>query len=204
MASTSKILTLGSMQEQSDYVSTWYRLVSVCAQELSHGAFIWKQSLEKNIQDQILAHARGTGYVINVNFVSNVSLPCLYLRVIRCLITGRQYIRSIGEVYRAVEVLGCSAKLYKPWVLLCSANAQEMFTLLSECSALWLSSGLEEALLSISDPLDVEYNGTSLELLKSIKHICDLDTLALYNNVFSSQEPTCQLSRLTAGAVRGA
>lgn len=47
------------MEEQSNYVSTWSKIVSVCAQELKHGASIWKQSLQKNVRSQILSEPKG-------------------------------------------------------------------------------------------------------------------------------------------------
>lgn len=78
-----------------------------------------------------------------------------------------------------------------------------MLALLDECSVLWSSSGLEEALQSISDLSLSEYDGTVNALLESIKHVGDLDALALYNHAFSGQEPTCQLSGLTVGTVPG-
>ena len=58
-ASTLSILKVGSAEEQSSYVSTWSKIVSLCAQELRHGAFIWKQSSQKNIQSQILSEPQG-------------------------------------------------------------------------------------------------------------------------------------------------
>ncbi|XP_031281329.1 uncharacterized protein LOC116139819, partial [Pistacia vera] len=171
-ASTSKILKLGSREEQCSYVSTWFKMVSVCAQELRHGALIWKQSLEKNVSSQLLSDPR-----------------------------GKQYILALGEIYRVVEVLGSSAKLYKPLMLLSSADPTGMFTLLSECFTLWSSSGLDEAIGSISDLTGFECNVTPKELLESIKYIHDLDVNALHNHVFSGQDPTCRLSLLAAGTM---
>ena len=55
----SKILKLGSREDQSNYVSAWFKMVSVCAQELRHGALIWKQALDQNVCSQILSHPRG-------------------------------------------------------------------------------------------------------------------------------------------------
>ncbi|KAL5783658.1 hypothetical protein ACOSP7_008687 [Xanthoceras sorbifolium] len=173
-ASTTKILKLGSREDQSNYVSTWFKMVSVCAQELRHGALIWKQSLEQNLHGQILSYPQ-----------------------------GKQYILALGEIYRLVEVLGCSVKLYKPWVLLSSADPSGLFALLSECSTLWSSSGLEEAFENISDMAGSEYSGTPKDLIESVKYIHDLDLLALHNHVFSGEEPTCRLSALTAGTVPG-
>ncbi|XVF06114.1 hypothetical protein REPUB_Repub06bG0019900 [Reevesia pubescens] len=54
-ASTLEILKLGSVKDQSTYVSTWSRILSVCALELRHGGFIWQQALQKNIRSQLLS-----------------------------------------------------------------------------------------------------------------------------------------------------
>ncbi|KAJ6397575.1 hypothetical protein OIU77_018564 [Salix suchowensis] len=118
-----KILTLVSREEQSCYISTWSEILSVCARELKHGAIIWMQSLQKDVHDQILSKPQGKNYIV-----------------------------SLGEIYRVIEVIGSSARLYKPWVLVSSTDPMGLFTLLSECSTLWSSSGLEEAMQSISDP----------------------------------------------------
>ena len=59
VASAVTILKLGSAEEQQYYVSTWSKILSVCAQELKHGALIWKQSLQKNVQSQILSEPQG-------------------------------------------------------------------------------------------------------------------------------------------------
>lgn len=173
-ASTSKILTLGSKGEQCNYVSTWFKVLSACARELRHGASIWKQSLEKNVHSQMISDPR-----------------------------GKLYILALGEIYRSVEVLGSSAKFYKPWLFLSYADPTGIFSLLRECSNLWSSSGLEEAFLSISDPIGFENNVTPKELLESVKYIQDIDVLALHNQVFSGQEPTCRLTLLPVGTVQG-
>jgi len=60
VASTIKILTLVSREEQSCYISTWSEILSVCARELKHGAIIWTQSLQKDVHDQILSKPQGT------------------------------------------------------------------------------------------------------------------------------------------------
>ncbi|KAJ8751926.1 hypothetical protein K2173_000672 [Erythroxylum novogranatense] len=169
-----KILTLLSQKDQFDYVSTWFKMLSTCAQELIHGAFIWKQSLQKNVHHQILSQP-----------------------------TGRRYILALSEVYRVVEVLGISARLYKPWILACPVDHTQVFTLLSECSTLWSSSGLEEAMNSILDMDGFESDGRIKTLLQSIKCIHDIDVHTVYNHIFSGQEPTCRLSALTLRAVPG-
>eukprot|EP00258_Populus_trichocarpa_P023456 XP_024439475.1 dentin sialophosphoprotein isoform X1 [Populus trichocarpa] len=174
VTSTIKILMLVSRKEQSSYVSTWSEILSVCARELKHGALIWTQSLQKDVHDQILSKPQGKNYIV-----------------------------ALGEIYRVVEVIGSSARLYKPWLLVSSTNPMGLLTLLSECFTIWSSSGLEEALQSISDPAGLYYNGGLTTLIESIKHIHDLDTRTLYNHVFCGQGPICQLSVLTAGIVPG-
>ena len=82
--------------------------------------------------------------------------------------TGKNYIVSLGEIYRVIEVIGSSARLYKPWVLVSSTDPMGLFNLLSECSTLWSSSGLEEALQSISDPAGADYNRGLATLIDSI------------------------------------
>lgn len=117
--------------------------------------------------------------------------------------TGKNYIVALGEIYRVIEVVGSSARLYKPWVLVSSTDPMGLFTLLSECSTLWSGSGLEEALQSISDPSGADCNRDLTTLIESIKNIHNLDTLTLYNHVFCGQGPICRLSVLAAGAVPG-
>lgn len=58
-AATLRIFKLGSREEQSSYLTTWYKIVSICSQELKHGASIWKQSVHKNVHDQILSSPQG-------------------------------------------------------------------------------------------------------------------------------------------------
>ncbi|KAG6701467.1 hypothetical protein I3842_08G166300 [Carya illinoinensis] len=172
VASTLAILKLGSVEEQEYYVSTWSSILSVCAQELKHGVSIWKQSLQKNVQSQILSEPE-----------------------------GKRYILALGEIYRVIEVLGASTKLYKPWILT-SGDATGLYGLLSECYSIWSGSGLEDALMSIRDDIGVEYDETIKVLQESIKYIHDIDVVALRNHIFSDQ-PICRLSALTASAVPG-
>ncbi|KAL5566100.1 hypothetical protein UlMin_029264 [Ulmus minor] len=172
--STLRILNLGLAKEQSNYVSSWSKIVSTCAEELRHGAFIWKQSLQKNIHEQILSEPQ-----------------------------GRQYILALGEIYRVVEVLRASTTVYKPWVLLHTADPIGFFALINECSTLWSSSGLHEGLHSISEVIESEPKEASKALLDSLKYIQNLDLLALQNHICSGQQPTCRLSMLTAGAMPG-
>ncbi|GKV08974.1 hypothetical protein SLEP1_g20541 [Rubroshorea leprosula] len=172
-ASTLKILSLGSIEEQYGYVSTWLQIVSTCTQELKHGSLIWKRSLEKNIHTQILTNPQ-----------------------------GRQYIHALGEIYRVIEIIGISAKLFKPWILFSSANSTGIFDLLRECSMLWSNTGLQDACQSMSDLAHSDSEAIKA-LLGSIMYIHNLDMNKLHNHIISGKEPTCHLSLLTAGTVPG-
>ncbi|KAE8675377.1 putative Glycoprotein membrane precursor GPI-anchored [Hibiscus syriacus] len=172
-ASTLKILKLGSVEDQSNYVATWLRILSVCELELKQGAKIWKQSLQNNIHNEILSEPQ-----------------------------GRQYILALGEIFRVVRIIGSlSVELYKPWILFSSESHTNFLALVRECFTMWSSSGLEEALQSLTDSTDLKYDVEAL--LGSIRSIHDPDAHELYKQVFSGQEPTCCLSGLTAAAVPG-
>lgn len=119
------------------------------------------------------------------------------------IITGKRFILALGEIYRVVLVLGASVRLYKPWILSSSVNLASIYTLLEECHSLWSSSGLEEAIQSISDLSGSEYYGTVDALLASIKRIRDTDAFALENHVFGQRESVCLLSGLTPELVPG-
>ncbi|KAF5952239.1 hypothetical protein HYC85_010183 [Camellia sinensis] len=138
------VLTLGSMEDQYIYVSIWFKMISVCAQELKHGSSIWKQ---------------------------------------------------------VVVVLGTSIKLYKPWILSSSVDCTSIYALFEECCTLWSSSGIEEALQGISDPIDFKYHSTVEALRESIMYIHNLDALAIGNHVFNQPVSVCRLSLLTSEAV---
>lgn len=58
-ASTLRILKLGSREERSNYLATWSKIAFVCSQELKHGASIWKQSVQKEVHDQVLSNSQG-------------------------------------------------------------------------------------------------------------------------------------------------
>ncbi|OMO99164.1 hypothetical protein COLO4_13482 [Corchorus olitorius] len=171
-ASTLKIVKLGSFEDQSDYVSTWSRILSVCVLELKHGALIWKQSFEKNKQSHLLSK-----------------------------LEGRQYILALGEIYRVVKIIEASSKLYKPWILISSEYPTNFIALVREFCTLWSSSGLEEALQTLSDATDLKYDVKAL--LGSIQSVHDLDAHELYKQVSSREELTCCLSGLSAGTVPG-
>lgn len=101
------------------------------------------------------------------------------------------------------EVIGVSARLYKPWMLVCSLDPAKLFPLLSECHAIWSDSGLEEALSSMSNQNNFEQDGIPSELLESINGIHKLDERALQSYVISGQKTTCQLSALPADLIPG-
>ncbi|WJX10461.1 hypothetical protein P8452_01182 [Trifolium repens] len=143
--STLRILKLGSGEEQSNYLTIWSKIAFVCSQELKHGAYIWKEAVKKNAHDQLL------------------SIP-----------KGVQYVHALGEIYRVAEIVRVSAKLHKPWMLSGSIDCTSLFALLDECNSLWLASGLEEALSSISNHNNLDADGISRELVQSIKYIDEL------------------------------
>lgn len=117
--------------------------------------------------------------------------------------TGKQYIVALGEIYRVILVLRASTKLYSPWILLQSSDCSSLFGLLNECSTIWSSSGLDEALRSISDKDDFKYDGHVNALLDSLTSINHLDTFSLQNHFLSGQQALCSLSLLSAAAVPG-
>ncbi|KAM0056253.1 hypothetical protein Hdeb2414_s0006g00216111 [Helianthus debilis subsp. tardiflorus] len=110
-----KILTLAPKCEPADYVSLWFKVITVCSQELNHGTWILKQSFEKNVHSAILSEKQ-----------------------------GRQFIIALGEIYRAVMIMELSIKFYRPWILLSGADIEGVSGLLEECHALWSTSRLEE------------------------------------------------------------
>ncbi|XP_004305005.1 PREDICTED: uncharacterized protein LOC101298347 [Fragaria vesca subsp. vesca] len=173
-ASILRILRLGSTEEQSRYIAVWSQMVSICTKELKHGSLIWTESLEKNVQKEIIFEPQ-----------------------------GKQYIVALGEIYRVILVLRASTKLYSPWILLQSSDCSSLFGLLNECSTIWSSSGLDEALRSISDKDDFKYDGHVNALLDSLTSINHLDTFSLQNHFLSGQQALCSLSLLSAAAVPG-
>ncbi|XP_027109507.1 uncharacterized protein [Coffea arabica] len=160
-----KILMMGSLDEQHTYVSVWSKMINICAQELQHGAQLWRESLQKNIQSQILAEPQGKTFVI-----------------------------ALGEIYRVAVLLGATAKLYKPWILSTPVESSSIYSLLDQCHSSWSASGLEEALAIISDSTPAKGHGSLASLLDSIKYLCDLDAFALQNKLFIQHESLCWLS----------
>ncbi|RDX82586.1 hypothetical protein CR513_36601, partial [Mucuna pruriens] len=84
-----------------------------------------------------------------------------------------------------------------------SIDLKSLSDLLNECYSIWLASGLEEALLSISNQNNFGPDGISRELVESIKYIHELDEHALRSYVISGEQTTCQLSALPAGFIPG-
>ncbi|XP_021742477.1 uncharacterized protein LOC110708611 isoform X2 [Chenopodium quinoa] len=163
-----KVLLLGTADDQSLYVLTWSKVINVCVQELSHGASIWKRASEKNVQHQILSDSR-----------------------------GQQFIQALGEIYKVVEILGLSAKVYKQWILLSpSSDPSQFFSVLFECGALWVNSGLERALQNLSDGIDFQCNESAKTLVTSITNIRDIDVVAVHDRVFREHKSICRLSLL--------
>ncbi|KAK7391988.1 hypothetical protein VNO78_20414 [Psophocarpus tetragonolobus] len=169
-----RILKLGSIEEQSNYLTIWSKIAVVCSQELKHGAYVWKQAVLQNVHDQILSNRKGV-----------------------------QYILALGEICRVAEIIGASARLHKPWMFSGSVDPKSLYGLLNECYSMWLASGLEEALLSIANQNNFEADDISRELVKSIKYIHELDEHALQSYAFSGEQTTCQLSTLPASFLPG-
>ncbi|KFK35606.1 hypothetical protein AALP_AA4G013000 [Arabis alpina] len=171
---TLKILNLGSPEEQSKYTSTWFVIASACAQELRHAASIWKQVIENDVQEEILSKPQ-----------------------------GKRYALSVGEIYGVVNILRASTRLYRPWILL-APTSPNVLAVLDECVKLWLSSGLEEALLNNFNRHqrhDRDYSAD--QLLESIKKIDEVDAFTLHTCITSATSPTCYISGLNTEIVPG-
>ncbi|XP_074311558.1 uncharacterized protein LOC141647321 isoform X2 [Silene latifolia] len=162
-----KSLSLGSADEQCCYASTWSNIIGVCAQELRSGAVIWKRASEMKVKHQVLLDSR-----------------------------GQNHIQALGEIYKAVELLGLSAKVYKAWMLFSVSDSSRFVGLLNECRDLWSSSGLEETLQSLSDYIGDGCDEPAKALLASIKNIRDFDVLPVYECVFGQPKSICELSLL--------
>nr|GMD05854.1 probable serine/threonine-protein kinase DDB_G0282963 isoform X1 [Ipomoea batatas] len=134
-----RLLTFASAKEQLIYVSVWYKMFSVCTQELKHGTWLWKQISDNDAQSYMFSNTR-----------------------------GRQYILGLVEIYKVAVVLGASVKLYQPWTWLNSVDFTGIYLLLDECHALWSRLGLEQAILNTSDPASTGTIRLSLDNIKSI------------------------------------
>lgn len=144
-----------------------------------------------------------TRSVIHVDFKMNSGLlethrSCLtFIHQITChqmqfsfFPSGREFITALGEIYRAVMILEAAVKFYKPWILLSGADLNGIFGLLEECHSLWSTSRLEESI-----PADY--------VLESIRHIQNLDEVAIADEVLCQDVFQCGLSLLSPGVVPG-
>ena len=116
---------------------------------------------------------------------------------------GQQYIQALGEIYKVVELLRLSTKLFKPWVLLSLSDPQQLYGLLEECVSLWPTSGLEEALQQISDNVGTGCNEAAKASISFIKHIQNVDVLAVHEHVCIQRRSTCRLSLLPQEMLSG-
>ncbi|XP_071705803.1 uncharacterized protein [Rutidosis leptorrhynchoides] len=148
-------LTLAPKGEPADYVSLWFKVISACSQELKHGTWIWKQSVEKNVHSELLSEPQ-----------------------------GKQFIMALGEIYRSVVILGAAVTFYKPWILLSGVDLEEIYSLIKECHFLWSASGLEETipaeylLESISHIRNLDELAIANEILSHKESQCQLSLLS--------------------------
>ncbi|KAF6154038.1 hypothetical protein GIB67_024473, partial [Kingdonia uniflora] len=115
---------------------------------------------------------------------------------------GQQYVVALGEIYSAVEVFRASTRLFKAWILSTHADPTNIFALLEECDAIWPGSRLEDALMSISDPVSSRYEGTIKDLVESIKFVHALNGHDLQIHAFSLNVPICRFSLLPPTVVQ--
>ena len=135
-------------------------------------------------------------------FIFSAKYAC-YLFVGWLVDTGYYYILGLGEICRVAEIVRLSAKLHKPWMLCSSEDPARLFALLNECYTIWSDSGLEEALLCVSNQNDIERRGNSRELLESIKYIHELYEQEVQSCILTGEETICQLSALPADFIPG-
>lgn len=112
---------------------------------------------------------------------------------------GKIFVHSLGEIFRVVLILEASSKAYRPWISN-STDGDSIFALLSECSTLWSSSGLEEALKDLSNSDDMESAGEVRALLESINHIRKLD---VPDGSLRQHDSMCGLSFLGGALIPG-
>lgn len=99
----------------SSPLKIWSKTAFVCSQELQHSAYTWKQAVQKNVHNQLLAIPKGA-----------------------------QYIHALREVYRVAKIVRTSAKFHKPWMLSGHIDCASLFARLNKCNSLWLASRLQE------------------------------------------------------------
>ncbi|CAA7388711.1 unnamed protein product [Spirodela intermedia] len=160
------ILTLSSFKEQHSYISSWSKMASACELELQRGAMIWAQAVSANVQTELL-----------LNF------------------QAQQYFLALGEIYRVVEILSASARLYKPWILVNLADSKDILRNIDTSAVVWRDSGLKQALEVISSN-SIELKVASEELLESINSISNLGAQALHGHISGDGVQICRLSLL--------
>ncbi|KAG9457947.1 hypothetical protein H6P81_002455 [Aristolochia fimbriata] len=166
------ILMMASMEEQTAYVSVWSKIVVVCAQELQHGSMIWKQSLQKKVQRELLLKPQAL-----------------------------QYFLALREIYRVAEIIKASATLYRPWILLNSGQATNILSILNDCTTIWSEAGIKEVLEGMSDSASLGYDGSIKLPQESTESICDLDADALWSSSWQGY-PVCRVSLLSSGLMQ--
>lgn len=126
-----------------------------------------------------------------------------YWTLLDLLITGQNYIQALAEIYKVVELLELSAKVYKPWILLNGSHTSQILSALDECDALWSNSGLEEAVQSLSDNVDFGCSETAKALLAAIKNMREIDIFSMHERVFIQHKSICRLSLLPQEMLAG-
>ncbi|KAJ0976081.1 hypothetical protein J5N97_018046 [Dioscorea zingiberensis] len=116
---------------------------------------------------------------------------------------GSQYFVALGEIYFVAETLKASLKLYKPWILLNQALSSNIATNLDMCDEAWSKPGLESALETISEMMDLNDTMLAKNLLKSIKFIEGLDESTLRNHQSGHGKQICRLSLFPTEMIQG-
>ncbi|XP_062183005.1 uncharacterized protein LOC133887103 isoform X2 [Phragmites australis] len=173
--STLHTLELASKEEQCAYVGAWYSMLQSCAQELQHGAALWRQSCHANVCDQVVSEG------------TNI------FRSGHCFI-------ALGEIYIVSQILYFSLRCFKPWVLAEPEMLSKMLASLDSCNNSW-TSGLERALKMVVDSNHINAS-VAKALIESIKCINELVVPNL-QNVLPNGEMTCRLTFLPTSLVPG-
>lgn len=108
---------------------------------------------------------------------------------------GQRYFLALGEIYRVVEILSASARLYKPWILVNMADSKDMLRNIDRSAEVWRDSGLKQALEVISNT-SIELKGVSEGLLESINSISKLGEKDLHRRISGDGVQFCRLSLL--------
>ncbi|MQM09443.1 hypothetical protein Taro_042311 [Colocasia esculenta] len=161
-----RILRMASYEEQRTYIISWSKLVVACEKELQHGAVIWSKAHHANIQKELLSESQ-----------------------------GQQYFLALGEIYRIIEILSVSARLYKAWILLNPADSSVFLTCIKKSLEAWKGSALKHTLEIISESLG-ELKVVTEELLESLTFISELCTETLQSHLPNHGTHFCGLSLL--------